>query len=338
MSDAANMREAIEVASTVRLCTSPNPWVGAVVVAADGERFVGATSEPGGPHAEVVALAAAGPAARGATLYSTLEPCSHQGRTGPCTEAVIAAGVARVVIGIPDPDEHVVGRGVARLRAAGITVLEGVEAEAVAEQLRPYVVQRSTGRPYVVLKLAATLDGRTAAPDGSSQWITGAAARADGHRLRAESDAIVVGAATVRADDPSLTVRDYDPAGVRPRRGLDPRRIVLGSIPPGARVLPAESHHGPLADLLDGLGRDGVLQLLVEGGARVAGDFHRAGLVDEYVLYVAPAFFGGDDAQPLFSGHGAPTMGDLSRLSFVSVERMGEDVRLILRGRTDPTR
>ena len=172
----------------------------------------------------------------------------------------------------------------------------------------------------MVLKLAATLDGRTAAPDGSSRWITGDAARADAHRLRAESDAVIVGAGTVRADDPALTVRDV--------AGHDPLRVVLGRAPAGARVQPALELTGDLGGVLDELGRRGVLQAMVEGGATVAGDFHRAGLVDRYVLYLAPAFFGGDDGRPLFAGAGAPTIDDVWRGRIVSVERLGDDVRL----------
>src|SRR5205085_3253821 len=176
--------------------------------------------------------AAAGEAARGATLYCTLEPCSHVGRTGPCADAIVAAGVSRVVVGVVDPDPQVSGRGLARLRQAGVEVSVGAEADAVEDQLAPYLKHRRTGRPWVVLKLAATLDGRTAAPDGSSQWITGEPARADAHRLRAESDAVLVGAGTVRADDPSLTVRLAE--------GTDPRRVVLGhNTPPTAKVEPA---------------------------------------------------------------------------------------------------
>jgi diaminohydroxyphosphoribosylaminopyrimidine deaminase/5-amino-6-(5-phosphoribosylamino)uracil reductase len=269
-----------------------------------------------------VALAAAGAAARGATLVCTLEPCSHHGRTPPCVDAVVAAGIRRVVVGIEDPDPHVAGAGIAGLRAAGIDVAVGVAADAVAEQLAPYLVHRRTGRPYVVLKLAATVDGRTAAPDGSSQWITGPEARADAHRLRAESQAILVGAGTVRADDPSLTVRHVE--------GPDPLRVVLGRAPAGARVHPCLERSGDLGPVLDELGGRGVLQLLVEGGATVAHGFHAAGLVDRYVVYLAPALFGGDDARGLFTGPGAPTVDVLRRGRFASVCELGADIRLDL--------
>ncbi|MBX3287023.1 MAG: bifunctional diaminohydroxyphosphoribosylaminopyrimidine deaminase/5-amino-6-(5-phosphoribosylamino)uracil reductase RibD, partial [Actinobacteria bacterium] len=214
------MAQAVTLAAAVRVATSPNPWVGCVIEAADGRVFGGATEPPGGAHAEVAALRAAGGAARGATAWVTLEPCSHTGRTGPCADALVEAGVARVVVALEDPDPRVAGRGIERLRAAGVDVEVGVEADAVREQLAPYLKHRSTGRPWVVLKLASSLDGRTAAPDGTSQWITGGAARADAHQLRAESDAIVVGAGTVRADDPSLTVRHVP--------GRSPMRVVLG--------------------------------------------------------------------------------------------------------------
>jgi diaminohydroxyphosphoribosylaminopyrimidine deaminase / 5-amino-6-(5-phosphoribosylamino)uracil reductase len=328
-SDERHMRSAVAAAATVRLATSPNPWVGAVVVAADRVVGVGATSPPGGPHAEVHALAAAGASARGATLYVTLEPCAHHGRTPPCVDAVLAAGVGRVVVGVADPDPSVAGRGIERLRAAGVEVVVGVGAVAVAAQLAPYLHHRRSGRPLVVLKLAATLDGRVAAPDGSSRWITGPAARADVHRLRAESDAILVGAGTVRADDPSLTVRDFSPAFAPPKdRSLDPLRVVLGETGPDARVHPSLAWDGPLEGLLDELGRRGVLQLLVEGGAGVAGDVHRAGLVDRYVVYLAPTLLGGDDGLGLFRGPGVPTMAEAVRGRFASVTHLGDDLRL----------
>ncbi|HEY1652048.1 MAG TPA: bifunctional diaminohydroxyphosphoribosylaminopyrimidine deaminase/5-amino-6-(5-phosphoribosylamino)uracil reductase RibD [Acidimicrobiales bacterium] len=328
MDDVEHMRRAMALADTVRASTAPNPWVGSVVVPA-GDAFAnpagfeGATAPPGGPHAEVTALARAGDAARGSTLYATLEPCAHQGRTPPCVDAIIEAGVARVVIGIEDPDRQVAGRGVATLRAAGIEVTVGVAADEVAEQLAPYVKHRSTGQPWVVLKMAASLDGRTAAPDGTSRWITGEAARRDVHRLRAHSDAVLVGAGTVRADDPELTVRLADVPDE-----TQPLRVVLGKASEDAKVHPALELEGDLGAVLNELGRRGVLQLLVEGGATVAHDFHAAGLVDRYVLYLAPVFFGGDDGRPLFAGPGAGTLEDVWRGRVVSVEQLGADLRV----------
>jgi diaminohydroxyphosphoribosylaminopyrimidine deaminase/5-amino-6-(5-phosphoribosylamino)uracil reductase len=326
------MTRAIAAASRVRCITSPNPWVGAVVRTSRGDMFEGATREPGQDHAEVVALRAAGSGAAGATLYVTLEPCSHTGRTGPCTDAIIAAGVTRVVVGIDDPDPLVSGTGIAALRDAGIEVTLGVQTDKVRTQLAPYLKHRTTGRPWVVLKLAATLDGGTAAPNGSSQWITSPPARVDGHRLRAESDAILVGAGTVRRDDPSLTVRDYQPPVAPLQRSIDPERIVLGKVDDAAKVQPCRQMGGDLGAVLDELGSAGVVQLLVEGGAATAGDFHRAGLVDRYVIYVAPALFGGDDANGLFEGAGAWDIGDVWRGRFVAVERVGEDLRIELAG------
>jgi len=334
VTDPAVMDEALAVAATARLVAPPNPWVGAVLVGTDGTRHAGATCEPGGRHAEIVALdaaRAAGSPTAGATLYCTLEPCSHHGRTGPCADALIEAGIARVVVALVDPDPAVAGRGLARLRGAGIAVEVGLRAEEAAEQLRPYLHHRRTGRPWVVSKLAASLDGRTAAPDGTSGWITGPEARADVHRLRAESGAVVVGAGTVRADDPMLTVRDHVPTVAVPSRGLDPLRVVLGAADPDRRVHPALEWTDDLGDLLDELGRRGVLQVLVEGGATVAGAFDRAGLVDEYVVYVAPAVFGGDDGRPVLAGPGAPTMGAVRRGRFVDVRQIGPDLRIVWR-------
>ncbi len=318
------MARALALAASVRARTSPNPWVGCVIVAGDGRIFDGATEAVGGRHAEVVALDAAGDAARGSTVHVTLEPCAHHGRTPPCADALIDAGVSRVVVAVEDPDPSVAGRGLARLRDAGVTVERpAADLAARAEaSLTPYLVHRRTGRPYVVCKLAASMDGRTAAPDGTSKWITGTRARTDAHSLRAESDVIVVGAGTVRMDDPSLTVRH-----VEAPRG-DPRRIVLGTIPEGATVLPAESYVGPLEVLLDRLGAEGVVQMLVEGGAGVAHGFHTAGLVDRYVLYLAPVFLGGSDAPGLFAGRGAETLVDAWRGRIDRVERLGPDLRV----------
>jgi diaminohydroxyphosphoribosylaminopyrimidine deaminase/5-amino-6-(5-phosphoribosylamino)uracil reductase len=324
--DHRHMLRAVELAAGVRTTTSPNPWVGCVIVAADGRAAEGATRPPPGPHAEAEALAAARRAGldlAGASVYVTLEPCSHHGRTPPCADALVSAGVARVVVSLVDPDPKVSGQGVDRLRAAGIEVATGVAADVVADQLTPYVAHRTTGRPHVVLKLAASLDGRTAAPDGTSRWITGEAARADAHGLRAESDAILVGAGTVRADDPALTVRHVE--------GRDPLRVVLGRAPAGARVHPCLELDGGLEEVLDELGEREVLQVLVEGGPTVAGAFHRAGLVDAYVVYLAPVLFGGDDASGLFSGPGAATMSDVWRGRITRVTPLGDDLRVDLR-------
>jgi len=321
-SDVEIMSAAIAAAATVRTSTAPNPWVGAALLTVSGENHVGATEPPGGAHAEVVVLRAAGAAARTATLATTLEPCVHDGRTGPCTEAIIAAGVGRVVVGTRDPDPNVAGRGIDALRRAGIEVVENVLADEVNEQLAAYLHHRRTGRPYVIVKLAATADGRTAAPDASSRWITDTEARADVHRLRAESQAILVGAGTVRVDNPSLTTRLVD--------GPSPRRVVLGSAGPDAHVHPCLEWRGEITELLAELGRDGVLQLLVEGGPNTAAQFHAEGLVDRFVVYLAPAVFGGDDAKPMFSGAGAPTIDALQRGRFVDLRRLGRDLRVDL--------
>ncbi len=326
--DEQAMAAALALAEGARARAHPNPWVGAVLRSVDGGVFEGATAAPGGPHAEVAALAGAGGAARGSTIWSTLEPCAHHGRTPPCADALIAAGVSRVVVALEDPDPRVAGLGLQRLRDAGIDVVSGVGVEAATNQLAPYLKHRRTGRPWVVLKLAATLDGRTAAADGSSQWITGPEARADAHRLRAESDAVIVGAGTVRSDDPSLTVRLAE--------GPDPMRVVLGRAPVEAKVHPALELEGDLGAVLDRLGERGCVQVLVEGGAHVAGAFHRAGLVDRYVLYLAPRLLGGDDGRALFAGVGAATLADAWEGDIVEVSRLGPDLRVELAPAVEP--
>ena len=326
--DERHMARAIAAADSARLHTSPNPWVGAVLVTG-AATYQAATAPPGGPHAEISAIrlaSEAGDTTVGSTLYTTLEPCAHFGRTPPCVDAIVAAGVRRVVLALVDPDPAVAGRGIEALRDAGVEVSVGRQAGEVARQLAPYLKHRRTGRPWVVLKLAATMDGRTAAPDGSSRWITGDAARRDVHALRAASDAVLVGAGTVRADDPELTVRHVSTSeGVR-----QPMRVVLGHAPDGAKVHPALELSGDLGGVLDHLGTLGVLQLLVEGGAKVARELHVAGLVDRYVLYLAPALFGGDDGRPLFDGPGAATISDVWRGRIVSVEQLGQDLRVEL--------
>ncbi|HEV3328973.1 MAG TPA: bifunctional diaminohydroxyphosphoribosylaminopyrimidine deaminase/5-amino-6-(5-phosphoribosylamino)uracil reductase RibD [Acidimicrobiales bacterium] len=324
MTDDEMMAHAAAVARAARAVARPNPWVGAVVADARGTLLAsGATEAPGERHAEVVALDAVGAAGRGATLYVTLEPCAHTGRTPPCTERIVASGVARVVVAVLDPDARVSGRGVEALRRAGVVVDVGCGHDEVAADLAPYLHQRSTGRPYVVLKWAATLDGRTAAPDGTSRWITSEPARRDVHQLRADSDAVLVGAGTVRADDPELTVR-LD--GVEHQ----PLRVVLGDAPRNARVHPCLEFTGELEALLDDLGARGVLQLLVEGGASVAHEFLAQGLVNRVVAYVAPTLLGGDDGAPVLRGAGAPTIELARRGRFVSVATVGEDLRVEL--------
>ena len=326
--DQQSMREAVLVAASAQHICRPNPWVGAVLVAVDGRRFSGFTQPVGQAHAEVQALRAAGEAARGATMYVTLEPCNHFGRTPPCTEAVIAAGVARVVIGVQDPDQRVAGTGIARLRDAGIAVQVGVEEDLVREQLASYLHHRRTGRPLVMLKLAMTIDGYIAAKTGSGGFITGELARRRVHELRAASDAIVVGAGTVRADDPQLTVRDAP--------GASPRRIVLGRAPVHARVHPCTEWAGSLTELLDTLGGEHVLQLMVEGGAKVAASFHQAGLIDRYVFHIAPAIMGGGDAVPAFAGDTAATLADVWRGRTISTQQLGDDVEVVIEPQRSP--
>lgn len=322
LDDTEAMARAIAAAAEPHPRTSPNPRVGCVIVCSDGTVVSGATEPPPGRHAERVALDEAGELARGGVAYVTLEPCTHHGRTPPCVDALMDAGIHRVVIGISDPDPLVAGEGIDLLREARIETTVGVASVDVERQLEAYITHRRTGRPHVVLKLAATLDGRTAAPDGSSQWITGSEARTDAHGLRAASDAILVGAGTVRSDDPTLTVRHVE--------GEDPQRIVLGTAPEAAKVHPCIEMSGDLGEILDELGDSGVLQLLVEGGATVASEFHDRDLVDRYVIYLAPALMGGEDGRGLFTGSGAATIQGLWRGCMDEVTRLGEDLRVDL--------
>ena len=333
--DEQMMSRSLELADDARTVSPPNPWVGCVIRTLEGRIFEGSTERPGGRHAEIVALdeaRAAGADVRGATAYTTLEPCSHVGRTGPCAAALIEAGVARVVSAIADPDPRVTGGGFELLRSSNVDVVVGCLAEDARRQLRPYIHHRTTGRPFVVLKIASTVDGRIAAADGSSKWITGDEARSQAHRLRAHSGAIIVGAGTIRADDPSLTTRHVD--------GPSPRRIVLGRAPADARVHPCEEWTGSLDELLDRLGSEGVLQVLVEGGARVAAAFHGARLVDRYVLHLAPALMGGDDALGMLAGLDGRSMSDVWRGRFTEVRRLGGDLEIVIEpivGDPDPS-
>ena len=319
---AALMEMAIEEGEKARYHAPPNPWVGALVVARDGRVLArGHTQVPGEAHAEIDALRRAGDRARGATLVVTLEPCAHHGRTGPCTEAIIEAGIERVVVGVADPDARVAGRGLARLREAGLEVTVDVAAPAVREQLGAYLWHRATGRPYVVAKVAATLDGVVAMADGTSQWITSEPARRDAHVLRAQSQAIVVGAGTVRVDNPRLTARLGDIV-------LEPLRVVLGHAPASARVRPCLEHQGDLGALLDEMGQLDVVQVLVEGGPRTVSAFLDARLVNRVVWYAAPAFAGSRETTGALADLTTTTLAALRRGRVVDVRQIGDDVRV----------
>lgn len=318
------MRRALDLARSGTGSTRGNPSVGAVVLGPDlrgaGE---GRTEPPPGRHAEVVALARAGDAAAGGTLLVTLEPCNATGRTGPCTEAVIAAGITRVVYGVADPMPPFAD-GAKALQDKGVDVDTLMTAEAY-DLHRPWLTAVSRRRPYVTLKVAATLDGRVAASDRSSQWITGEEARRDAHRLRGEVGAIVVGSGTVLADDPALTVRGT----AEPR---EPLRVVLdrrGRTPATARVHPALVTAADLPDVLDHLYAEDVRHVLVEGGPTAAGAFLAAGLVDEVVAYLAPAFLGA--GRNAVDTSAFPGIGDAVRMALVDVRQVGADVRLTAR-------
>jgi diaminohydroxyphosphoribosylaminopyrimidine deaminase/5-amino-6-(5-phosphoribosylamino)uracil reductase len=320
------MRRGLELAERGRGRTAPNPIVGAVIVR--GQRVVGEGWHHalGEGHAEVEALARAGAAARGATLYVTLEPCVHWGRTPPCVDALLAAGIARCVVAQRDPDPRVNGKGLKKLRAAGVKVELGLLAREANEQLAAYRQVHETGRPRVTWKVASSLDGRIADARGRSRWITGPAARADGHQLRAASDAIVVGSGTARADDPRLTAR----GGGTGARGSQPLRVVVDSrlsLPPSLKLfsralargtvvactatapaareralaargvsvwrLPASRLRVSVAALAERLAHEGRHEVLLEGGGTLGASFVRAGLVQRIVLYAAPLVLGG---------------------------------------------
>ncbi|MFC4002319.1 bifunctional diaminohydroxyphosphoribosylaminopyrimidine deaminase/5-amino-6-(5-phosphoribosylamino)uracil reductase RibD [Prauserella oleivorans] len=324
------MAVALALSETVRGTTSPNPPVGAVILDAHGHRAgAGATQPPGGPHAEVMALREAGERARGGTAFVTLEPCSHHGRTPPCTDALLDAGIAAVRYAVADP--HPQARGGAEvLRAAGVDVRGGLLADEVAAgPLRAWLHSVRTGRPHVTWKYAATLDGRIAAADRTSRWISGPVSRAEVHAIRAAADAVVAGTGTIRADDAWLTVRDA--AGALAER--QPLRVVVGrgGIPDGARVLDSVAEtvhvrtHDP-AEVLAVLTDRGVVDVLLEGGPTLAGAFVRARLVDRIVAYVAPALLG--DGPAALGPAGVSTITEAHRWRVEGVTMSGEDVRI----------
>lgn len=328
------MHRALDLARTRGVPLGPNPRVGCVLLDALGGIVAeGYGRGAGGRHAEADALRAAGERATGTTAVVTLEPCNHTGRTAPCTEALITAGVARVVFG--QPDTNPVARGGAEtLRAAGIDVEGGVLADLARAVNPTWTFAVEHGRPFVTWKFAATLDGRSAAADGSSRWITSAEARADVHRLRAECDAVLVGTGTVLADDPRLTVRGDDDTPAP--RTFQPLRAVMGlrPIPAGAAVLDdaADTVHlatrDPEQALADLFVRDRQ-HVWLEGGPTLAGAFVRAGLVDRIVTYLAPALLGA--GQAALADAGVTTVNDAVRLDIDDVTRVGPDLRITAR-------
>lgn len=354
------MALALEQAALGQYSTSPNPCVGCVLVKNDVVLALGHHRRAGGPHAEADALAQAGDAARGATAYVTLEPCNHHGRTPACSEALIAAGVARVVYALDDPNPRVAGGGAARLRAAGVTVHGGVGREAAATLNRGFFQRMAHGRPRVRIKLGMSIDGGAALADGSSQWITSSESRADVQRLRAESCAIVTGIGTLLTDDPSLNVRDprFDLHGRQPHRivldrylrtPLDARLLTLpgetwifcseesfARADPlrdaGARVESLSLHDGriDLAALVQRLGELDINELLVESGPRLAGAFIEARCFDELVLYVAPKLLG-LTARRALEVPSPSSLAAALQMPMVACDRIGDDLRIVLK-------
>jgi diaminohydroxyphosphoribosylaminopyrimidine deaminase / 5-amino-6-(5-phosphoribosylamino)uracil reductase len=358
--DARFMERALVLAGNGLGLAPPNPLVGAVVVAGGEIVGEGWHEGPGTPHAEVLALREAGERARGATLYTTLEPCSHRGRTPPCAPAVAKAGIARVVAAVGDPNPLVDGAGFRMLVEAGVAVDEGTLAGPATRLIEGFALHVKTGLPLVTLKMAASLDGRAAVRDGTSRWITGPEARADVHRLRAASGAIVVGAGTVLADDPSLTVR------LEGYRGRPPLRVAVdaagriaashalfdGSAPTliataagvdpatrrgweqaGAEVVEVDRAPGEwgvsLSALTELLGKRDVQNVLIEGGPTLAWSAIEAGVVDRFVLYLAPKLIGGTGAPGILGGTGIETIADAFSAEIVEVAMLGEDLKVV---------
>lgn len=353
------MKRALRLGRSALGSVSPNPAVGAVLVR-DGEVVgEGRTQPPGQDHAEVVALNQAGARAAGATLYVTLEPCNHRGRTPPCTEAIVEAGVAEVHAAMADPNPRVAGGGLAHIEAAGIGTRVGEGAEEARVLVEAYSKFITTGLPFVTAKFAMSLDGKIATRTGDSRWITGRKARRHAHELRAASDAIMVGVNTVLADDPRLTARD---SRGNPR-SRQPLRVVVdsrGRVPEQARLLsepgrtliavsgaddaarhlltesgaevesfPDQNGAVDLADLLAALGRREATSVLVEGGGTLLGSLFDLGLVDKVVAFIAPAIIGGTSAPSPVAGIGIERIGDALRLHRIGVRRLGSDVAIV---------
>jgi len=359
MDDRAYMKMALELAENGRGYTSPNPVVGAVVVKDKTIMGKGWHKAVGEAHAEVNALNDAGPSARGATIYVTLEPCHHYGRTPPCTERILSAGIRRVVIAVADPNPTVAGGGADYLQSQGLEVKMGVCEAAALRQNEAFFKFIRTGRPFVSLKCAATLDGRIATRTGDAKWVTGSASRQYVHELRHASDGIMVGVGTVKADDPSLTTR------LEGRKGVDPHRIILDtrlSIPEDAKLLQIESTsdiliifnqsadpekperlakkgvkliQAPLkgdwidiSAVMDILGHRNITSLLIEGGSRIMGSAVRSGVADKIYFFYAPKILGGDDGMPACSGIGPATMAGSIPIDDIRVKRFDGDVMI----------
>lgn len=355
--DKKYMEMALELAERARGATSPNPMVGAVVVQSGTVVGRGYHEAAGKPHAEVNAIEDAGAAAQGATLYVTLEPCNHFGRTPPCTHKILTAGIQRVVIAMADPNPDVAGGGEKYLSGKGVSVSSGICARRAFQLNDWFVKYIRTKRPFVTAKCAATLDGRIAASSGDARWVTGEAARAFVHQLRHSVDAIMVGRQTVAQDDPSLTTRLPEGGGKDPIRiivdtslgiSTDAKVIQQASPAPtwivcssavakekiqrlesaGVRVLTAGVQDGwiDLGDMLDRLGSEGVTSLLLEGGSKLMGSAFRSGIVDKIFFFYAPKISGGDDGVPICAGSGATRMGDCIGVTDIEVRRFDEDV------------
>ena len=357
MNDNEYMQMALTLAGKGCGYVSPNPMVGAVVVNAGRVVGQGYHQFVGGPHAEVNAINDAGAAARNATLYVTLEPCNHFGRTPPCTRKILEAGIKRVVVATQDPNPDVAGGGNTFLISRGVDLVCGVEQDAARRLNESFIKFVRTGKPFVILKIASTLDGRIATRTGDAQWVTGESARAYVHQLRHAMDAIMVGVGTVEADDPQLTTR------LENGQGVDPVRVVLDTslrMPEKARMLhqasqaptwvvcgpdapaaarkrlkaegaaivqtPVKEGRIDLDALMLHLGERGVTSLLIEGGAQVAGAALRAGVVDKVTFFYAPKIYGGDDGVPICGGRGPDLMGESLAVSQIELDRLGDDI------------
>jgi len=350
------MRQALELAERGLYTTTPNPRVGCVIVKDGAVVASGWHEKAGMPHAEALALKAAGERARGATLYVNLEPCSHHGRTPPCADAIVAAGIGRVVSAMQDPNPKIAGAGFAKLRAAGIEVENGLMEDEARELNIGFVARMTRGRPWVRMKIAASLDGRTALANGKSQWITGEASRADGHRWRARACAVLTGHGTVRDDDPQLDVRGVD----TPRQPLkvvvdsrfetplsarllkDGKTLIAGAVKEAKRIaalnglgaetviIPNDGGKVELFRLMEDLARRELNEIHVEGGAKLNGSLLQAGLVDELLVYLAPSVIG-DSGRGMFD---MPELTELSQKKTVTIreaERIGGDLRVLAR-------